>query len=65
MISEARASLNFGPGQGVAGFTASSFKKRVGSLQITDGFEVASYTKPCALHRWAMRLVFGWKWQDA
>lgn len=40
-------------------------KAHLGFLRLTDAFEVAAYTKPNALHRWAMRLVFGWKWRDA
>ena len=57
-----RYSLRLDENGRVAGFTP---PKQAGSIRLAHGFDVAVYTKPCWLHRWAMRLVFGWKWRDA
>jgi hypothetical protein len=37
----------------------------VGYLDIVPGFSIAARARPSRLHRFAMRVVFGWKWRDA
>ena len=58
----ARHSIQLDGSGRVVGFTA---PKQAGSITLAHGFDVAVYTKPDWLHRWAMRLAFGWKWRDA
>ena len=36
----------------------------VGALTIVEGFEVNVPKKPNFIHRWFMRLLLGWKWED-
>lgn len=40
-------------------------RKPVGAFIIASGVHVLVFSKPFVLHRWAMRLCFGWKWEGA
>lgn len=46
-------------------FYDGNFPREVGYLSLAKGFDVAIHSKPSVIHRWAMHLVFGWKWRDA
>ncbi|MEN5117494.1 hypothetical protein ABE488_09200 [Luteimonas sp. TWI662] len=64
MSSDARVSLTLGPGQRIAGLREFKAPEPVGLLVLVDGFQVQAHSKPNWWQRWAMRLVFGWKWSD-
>jgi hypothetical protein len=40
-------------------------KPPAGAFIIAGGLQVKVFTKPFVLHRWAMRLAFGWRWVPA
>lgn len=65
MSSNDGVSLVLGADQRIAGLQEFQAPEPAGLLVLADGFQVRAYSKPRWWQRWAMRLVFGWKWQDA
>ena len=52
------------PGR-VQGVQFRNGKQPVGAFIIASGMHVVVFSKPFILHRWAMRVCFGWRWEDA
>lgn len=39
-------------------------EKPVGQIEVVKGFYFSARKKPCAWHRFWMRVFLGWKWHD-
>lgn len=49
----------------IQGYRFRNDKKPVGAFIVAKGATVLVFRKPFFLHRWMMRICFGWKWEDA